>query len=163
MLPSMQVMTNMSTLDQLLLAALLLEAHYSGNPECSISDIAARAATLWKTRQYPSSESPSQTDRAPGQTQAPSKSSSTMQGASGRLCCTIPEAQWLALHADGLPAAAIFLGVQRLEACNLVLVGSRAARWQSVLALNVATDDAAHVLKNSSKIAWIRDVLSAVV
>jgi hypothetical protein len=148
----------MSTLDQLLLASLLLEAHYSGKPECAVSDVAARASTLWKTRQYPSSEGQSQSDRAPSQAERLPKNSSA-----GRPCCAIPEADWLSAHADGLSAAAIFLGVQRLEACNLVLVGSRAARWQSVVALNVATDDAAHVLKNSSKILWIRDVLSAVV
>jgi hypothetical protein len=167
---AMQVMTNMSTLDQVLLAALLIEGHFGGKPECEFAAVAARASTFWKTRPFPCPPGMSQTRGAATQTPGflhPPSTNSSAQAAAGDApsvlqSCAIPETNWLAVHAEGLPAAAIFHGIQRLEACNLILVGSRAARWQSIVALNVATDDAAHVLKNSPKIAWVRDVLSAV-
>ena len=128
-------------MDQVLLASLLLEARYGGKPECTLADVAARAATFWRTR--------------------PFAAAAAQAGGSTDAGWGLTRGAWPAAHADGLPAAAVKAAVRRLEACRLVTVGNRAARWFCTLALNVATDDASHVLQKSAKLEWVRPALSA--
>lgn len=132
-------MERAGAVEQVLLASLLLEARYGGRAECRLADVAARAATFWKTRPFAGAAEESGADVAWG----------------------VARAAWPAAHADGLPAAAVKAAVRRLEACRLVTVGNRAARWFCVLALNVATDDAMHVLQKSAQLEWLRPALAA--
>jgi hypothetical protein len=125
-------MEQLSPLEQVVLASLILEARFTDTAACELSAVASRAATLLRMRTTPTV---------------------TVQSASKN------DAQ--AAEAI-LPPGALFMAVRRLDASRLVLVNQRTHLWSQLLTLNIPVDDAMHVLQGSEKIAWVKSILGVV-
>jgi hypothetical protein len=128
-----QAMERMPLLQQVILAALLLEARYSGVPACAVAAVHGRAANAWKTR--------------PSAPPAAAPGASCSSYTSG---VTLP-----------LPPDVFFRALGQLRAADLVAVARPELRWAARVTLNVMAEDVMHVCQNSKRLAWMHSMLSA--
>jgi hypothetical protein len=165
-----QVIERLSYLGQVFLASLLLEARFSGKPECVLSAVAGRVATFWKNR--PLGEATGVAPWAGAAPQAAAEAGKAHVATPPRLQvparAATPAPGALARAGSGAtPTSAaprpcqVFELVREMEATKLMLVGQRAREWGCLLTLNVPADDAVHVLQQSARIAWLHGALGA--
>jgi hypothetical protein len=152
-LPCVQILEGSSTLAQVFIASLLLESRYSNKRECVLQDVASRASTAWKNRPPPpaalaAAAATAAAARSDGAGQ--SKRTVTPHAAAARDAVPVLESHRLQTV------------LRQLEACSMVLVSLRARNWGCLVALNIPTDDAVHVLRQSERVAWLHGMLGAV-
>jgi hypothetical protein len=122
-------MEQLSPLEQVVLASLILESRFTAAAACELSAVAGRTTTLLRMRTPP-------TPTAKGAFKNDAQSAE-----------------------ETLPAGALFMAVRRLDASRLVMIRRRSDLWSQQLTLNVPVDDAMHVLQGSEKIAWVKSIL----
>jgi hypothetical protein len=122
-------MEQLSPLEQVILASLILESRFTASAACALAAVASRTTTLLRMR-------------------------TTVAAPTGKTSRSGVHAA-----EETVPAGALLMAVRSLDASKLVLVTRRSDVWQQQLTLNVPVDDAMHVLQGSEKIAWVRSIL----